>query len=384
MEEAYGIKNPGPNDVLCGRGGGINGHSGNISFRDMVKLQKEKYKETTDKDVKTGISQRIIDHVKSHGGRFLQKEGGLWIEIQHHKAISKTSQALREGEPCSRSKISKRQKRKMSLGSLRSNWRRKFNHNSLYKSSSLEMHDARATEGCSRICGMPNGCRGKILIPWSKNELREHSTVSDAPTTTREKSHASVKHHPTTVISNRQMKSISVAKKSELPLQLRQHPISRNKNQIKPRKSWIKDASKGASQTPPLLPISFHDGEKVCEAPKIPSLNIGFEIDQSLYQSASLCGLRVCSLSSSVPSFDNNSTLNVQANEVSTKPPRMLKNFLADRDIIKDLNRPVIKCVRMHSLATSDNCTLDGFLGNEAFSNPFEDEDFFSKSFPIR
>lgn len=38
----------------------------------------------------------IIKAIQHHGGRFLRKSEGKWVEISHKAACSKTSQALRE------------------------------------------------------------------------------------------------------------------------------------------------------------------------------------------------------------------------------------------------------------------------------------------------
>jgi len=68
------IRDPGPADVLCGRGGGINAHEGNAAFRELVKEQKRRYNLAAKKDEKAEISQTIVDHIKSKNGRFLQHD----------------------------------------------------------------------------------------------------------------------------------------------------------------------------------------------------------------------------------------------------------------------------------------------------------------------
>jgi hypothetical protein len=101
------IRNPGPHDVLCGRGGGINAHIGNVAFRELVKHDKERYNLEANKVKKAQISQDIVDRVKAEGGRFLRRDDdsshyrhqSLWVEIDDLKALAKTSQALREGAP---------------------------------------------------------------------------------------------------------------------------------------------------------------------------------------------------------------------------------------------------------------------------------------------
>ena len=108
------IRTPQANDVLCGRGGGINSHPGNKAFRTWVHERKESYNLASNKHEKAKVSVEVIERVKSQNppGRFLAREenanfgsGGMpgvtgyWIEIDLNKAIAKTSQALREGAP---------------------------------------------------------------------------------------------------------------------------------------------------------------------------------------------------------------------------------------------------------------------------------------------
>jgi hypothetical protein len=105
---------------LCGRGGNINAHPGNLIFRDWVAERKESYQLAKTKVDKSKISYEIFYRVRDQSppGRFLQKiaerDGksksrpyslsGLWVEIDNTKALAKVSQALREGAPEFRAK----------------------------------------------------------------------------------------------------------------------------------------------------------------------------------------------------------------------------------------------------------------------------------------
>lgn len=93
-----------PNDVLFGRGGGINSHPGNMNYRNIVAKNKRAYNLASNKQEKARISQSVIDmiHNMSPRGRFLMKanrDDQLWTEVEHSDAMKKTSQALREGAP---------------------------------------------------------------------------------------------------------------------------------------------------------------------------------------------------------------------------------------------------------------------------------------------
>jgi len=110
------IRTPNDHDVLCGRGGGINSHPGNIKFRNWVRERKENYNLAPSKAAKASVSREIVDRVTGQDppGRFLQREemekcqsgkgSSYWVEIDDTKAMAKTSQALREGAPAIRAK----------------------------------------------------------------------------------------------------------------------------------------------------------------------------------------------------------------------------------------------------------------------------------------
>jgi len=95
------ITKPSPNDVLCGRGGYINSHPGNVRLRTMVSERKSQYlNQTTTKIEKARICAQIVAKIRTQNkpGRFLRKDekSGCWIEIGDEKAGKKVGQALRE------------------------------------------------------------------------------------------------------------------------------------------------------------------------------------------------------------------------------------------------------------------------------------------------
>jgi hypothetical protein len=85
-------------DVLCGRGGKVNKHPGNVIFRRVVAFNKPYY-QTVHKRNRILVSQSIVQAIINHGGRFLimgQRGKKNWVPIDFKKAVQKTSQALRE------------------------------------------------------------------------------------------------------------------------------------------------------------------------------------------------------------------------------------------------------------------------------------------------
>lgn len=85
------------NDVLCGRGGGTNVHSGNRYFRTLININRRSYL-CARKNDKPEISRSIVRKIRKRKGRFLKKDtaSGLWFDIGDNAAREKTSQALRQ------------------------------------------------------------------------------------------------------------------------------------------------------------------------------------------------------------------------------------------------------------------------------------------------
>jgi hypothetical protein len=100
------IVNPRDSDVLCGRGGAALRHPGNQTYRRLVNLNKGLYI-TCLKTEKLKISRSIVTAIRDQNGRFLEKDAksNAWYDIGDKKAVEKTSQALREGQPKLRLKI---------------------------------------------------------------------------------------------------------------------------------------------------------------------------------------------------------------------------------------------------------------------------------------
>ena len=96
-QHTKGIVSPQPNDVLCGRGAGVNQHPGNVSYRLAIQSQKINYLQSIPMEKKR-IIQSIVENVK---GRFLKADPKteLWDCITLEQAKKKTGQALREDAP---------------------------------------------------------------------------------------------------------------------------------------------------------------------------------------------------------------------------------------------------------------------------------------------
>jgi hypothetical protein len=91
-------------DVLSGRGGATNSHSGNRVFRSLVKEYQGQYLQAKKRD-KPAVASIIVEIIRKKRGRFLRRcdtspQGHvLWIDIGDERAREKCCQALREGAP---------------------------------------------------------------------------------------------------------------------------------------------------------------------------------------------------------------------------------------------------------------------------------------------
>lgn len=92
-------------DVLCGRGGKINNHPGNVTFRHVVEQYKHEYLDPrTRKLEKAHVAARLVAQIRNTNppGRFLKDDPshrGAYVEIGDLKAWKKAGQACREDAP---------------------------------------------------------------------------------------------------------------------------------------------------------------------------------------------------------------------------------------------------------------------------------------------
>lgn len=91
--------NPHVNDVLMGRGGKNNQHSGNEHLRQIARVESERYRLSTKKG-KSAISRQLVKQMRDLNppARFLKKEAdsGEWVEVGEDTAREKASQVLRD------------------------------------------------------------------------------------------------------------------------------------------------------------------------------------------------------------------------------------------------------------------------------------------------
>lgn len=107
------ITKPGLNDVLLGRGGGTNNHSGNVKFRKLVNEHKLRYLACS-KVEKPRVAREVVQLWRKMDppGRFLARKdetkkgpgsvkdaSNVWYEVGDKKAREKASQCLRERTP---------------------------------------------------------------------------------------------------------------------------------------------------------------------------------------------------------------------------------------------------------------------------------------------
>ena len=73
---------PGPFDVICGRGRAAFTHSGNKFFRKLITEYVEQYENTTSKAERSSVVSNVVDIVRLKGNGFVKQEAdGTWVEV---------------------------------------------------------------------------------------------------------------------------------------------------------------------------------------------------------------------------------------------------------------------------------------------------------------
>jgi hypothetical protein len=91
-------------DVICGRHKAAFDNIGNRRFRVLVALSQDKYTAAPTRAHKTTFIRSIIDSVHNGGGRFLQRVGCTWVELDAKQTHDKVGHALRDMAIASRIK----------------------------------------------------------------------------------------------------------------------------------------------------------------------------------------------------------------------------------------------------------------------------------------
>lgn len=83
-------------DVICGRHKAAFDNIGNRRFRVLVALAQDRYTSAPTRAHKTTVIRSIIDSVHNGGGRFLQRLGCTWVELDAKQTHDKVGHALRD------------------------------------------------------------------------------------------------------------------------------------------------------------------------------------------------------------------------------------------------------------------------------------------------
>lgn len=102
-------------DVICGRHKAAFDNIGNRRFRVLVALAHEKYANAPTRAHKSIVIKDIVDSVHNGGGRFLQRLGCNWVELDEKQTHDKVGHALRDMAVASKAKSSNRKLRNNSV-----------------------------------------------------------------------------------------------------------------------------------------------------------------------------------------------------------------------------------------------------------------------------
>lgn len=88
---------PHENDILLGRGGNNNQHTGNQKLRELARVYSYNY-QISSKKGKANLARELVKqiHILTPPGRFLKKTRGVWEEVNDEYAKEKASQVLRD------------------------------------------------------------------------------------------------------------------------------------------------------------------------------------------------------------------------------------------------------------------------------------------------
>ncbi|CAJ1969770.1 unnamed protein product [Cylindrotheca closterium] len=89
------LNQPRPQDVLFGKGYGIQHHLGNFWFRNYLMSHRDAY-DSAPQSLRTEISTKLARTMFENGTRFLKRaESGEWMEVDLHEATKKVGQLFR-------------------------------------------------------------------------------------------------------------------------------------------------------------------------------------------------------------------------------------------------------------------------------------------------
>merc|ERR1711924_206236 len=88
---------PNRNDVLCGRGGLISSHDGNVQFRKIVNSRKKEYLAPTTKKLEGFHSSRYCQRDSDNGRQVLETREWNWDVVRYWGC--KSHQEGRSGTP---------------------------------------------------------------------------------------------------------------------------------------------------------------------------------------------------------------------------------------------------------------------------------------------
>jgi len=111
---------PGPFDVICGRGNISRNHTGNKKFRKMIARFLPPYAAAVTKSEKSSVVSHIVDAIRDktkNDGGFVKKKEEKWYEVGDRLAREKVGQGFRESlhTKYKSSNESKKRRRKQDL-----------------------------------------------------------------------------------------------------------------------------------------------------------------------------------------------------------------------------------------------------------------------------
>jgi len=108
---------PGPRDIVMGRGNHVFNHIANRRYRKVIDLHVEEYVNSVDRSQKTYMVRKVIFTLLKASYRFLKptKEKGNYEELDHQEILRKVGHSLRDRSPLLRDHLNRKLKTRAHL-----------------------------------------------------------------------------------------------------------------------------------------------------------------------------------------------------------------------------------------------------------------------------
>jgi len=148
-----GILTPSQNDVLSGKGKGMQNHHGNRTYRAIIAKWKPKYVQLGKTKDKVDVAYKVLNELKTlkPPAKFLTKleDSDRWYPQDEAAVISKIKQALRENAPNVRKELHNEEKKNLHTKSTPDKERKHFSKSNMMIRARKSPETKTTNAGCN-------------------------------------------------------------------------------------------------------------------------------------------------------------------------------------------------------------------------------------------